>query len=108
MGVLAMRNTAKWAMVLSVVCVTSALRPGSVTAWQAVSRGRGSAVAVAPGGDAIAGGDGANGSAFNAGFKVIRLAGGSGAERWQYRPPFGGPANAVAVDPAGDVLAAGA
>jgi hypothetical protein len=86
--------------------------------WRAVLTGtqnrrddQASAVAVDAAGDVVAAGWTSNaGSGLD--FTVVKLAGASGTEHWRY--VFNGPANgddqayAVAVDGAGDVLAAGA
>jgi hypothetical protein len=67
------------------------------------------AVAVDAAGDVVAVGSTANAAFGVVDFTVVKLAGANGAELWRYVFPAGlsGQTNAVAVDAAGDVVAAG-
>ena len=106
-----MDKTAKSAVLVIGVCLTSVLGFRTARAWQAVSRGAANTVALMSDGDVVAGGFACSPLNFCGGFKVVRLARDSGAERWRYLGPFGDPsyaANAVVVDSASDVVAAGA
>ena len=82
-------------------------RPQPAPRTEAVTRP--SAVAVDAAGDVVAAGSTDNAAFGVVDFTVVKLAGANGAELWRYVFPAGlsGQANAVAVDAAGDVVAAG-
>src|SRR5205807_482613 len=101
-----MDKTAKSAVLVIGVCLTSVLGFRTARAWQAVSRGAANTVALMSDGDVVVGGTSTHD------FTVVKLSGSTGAELWRVTltgnsPSFDDVAYAVAVDPSGDVVAAG-
>src|SRR2546428_6795038 len=97
-----MDKTAKSAVLVIGVCLTSVLGFRTARAWQAVSRGAANTVALMSDGDVVAGGFACSPLNFCGGVKNVRPPPANGAGRRGHLRPFGAPsppANTAARGP---------